>query len=62
MSSAFFASHGITVKRVLTDNGSCYKSKLFTRTLTTAAITHKRIRPYRPQTNCEDREAFFQPV
>ncbi|WP_405526455.1 IS481 family transposase [Streptomyces avidinii] len=49
--NAFFAAHGITVERVLTDNGSCYKSKLFTRTLTAAGITHKRIRPYRPQTN-----------
>ncbi|MGW7451847.1 IS481 family transposase [Streptomyces sp. NPDC054787] len=48
---AFFAGHGITVERVLTDNGSCYKSKLFTRTLTAAGITHKKIRPYRPQTN-----------
>ncbi len=48
---AFFTGHGITVERVLTDNGSCYKSKLFTRTLTAAGITHKRIRPYRPQTN-----------
>jgi transposase InsO family protein len=49
--NAFFASHGITVERVLTDNGSCYKSKLFTRTLNDAGITHKHIRPYRPQTN-----------
>ncbi|MFI8345744.1 IS481 family transposase, partial [Streptomyces sp. NPDC085639] len=49
--NAFFAAHGITVERVLTDNGSCYKSKLFTQTLTTAGISHKRTRPYRPQTN-----------
>ncbi|MFZ3493438.1 IS481 family transposase [Streptomyces sp. 5.8] len=49
--NAFFAAHGITVERVLTDNGSCYKSKLFTQTLTEAGITHKRTRPYRPQTN-----------
>ncbi|QDY79758.1 IS481 family transposase [Streptomyces qinzhouensis] len=49
--NAFFAAHGITVERVLTDNGSCYKAKLFTRTLATAGITHKKIRPYRPQTN-----------
>ncbi|WP_412076035.1 IS481 family transposase [Streptomyces xanthophaeus] len=48
---AFFAAHGITVEGVLTDNGSCYKSKLFTRTLTAAGIAHKKIRPYRPQTN-----------
>ncbi|MCX5299539.1 IS481 family transposase [Streptomyces sp. NBC_00193] len=49
--NAFFAAHGITVERVLTDNGACYKSKLFTRTLTAAGIAHKRTRPYRPQTN-----------
>jgi transposase InsO family protein len=48
---AFFQAHGITVQRVLTDNGSCYKSKLFTQALAAAGITHKRIRPYRPQTN-----------
>jgi transposase InsO family protein len=48
---AFFAGHGVTVQRVLTDNGSCYKSRLFARTLAASAITHKRTRPYRPQTN-----------
>jgi transposase InsO family protein len=47
----FFAAHGITVKRVLTDNGSCYRSKLWAKTLLSAKITHKRTRPYRPQTN-----------
>lgn len=36
---------------MLTDNGACYKSKLFTQTLTAADITHKKIRPCRPQTN-----------
>ncbi|MFI8266777.1 IS481 family transposase [Streptomyces sp. NPDC085665] len=49
--NAFFAGHGITVERVLTDNGSCYKSKLFTRALAATGITHKKTRPYRPQTN-----------
>ncbi|SEO90799.1 Integrase core domain-containing protein [Actinacidiphila rubida] len=48
---AFFTALGITVERVLTDNGSCYKSKLFTRALTAAGIAHQHIRPYRPQTN-----------
>ncbi|MFI1761914.1 IS481 family transposase [Streptomyces sp. NPDC020800] len=48
---AFFTAHGITVERVLTDNGSCYKSRLFTQTLAAAGIAHKKIRPYRPQTN-----------
>ena len=47
----FFAAHGIVVKGVLTDNGSCYRSKLWAKTLTAARITHKRTRPYRPQTN-----------
>ncbi|GGR70176.1 hypothetical protein GCM10010282_73350 [Streptomyces roseolus] len=49
--NAFFQAHGITVERVLTDNGTCYKSELFTQTLTAAGIAHKKIRPYRPQTN-----------
>jgi transposase InsO family protein len=48
---AFFAAAGITVHRVLTDNGACYKSFLWRDTLTAAGITHKRTRPYRPQTN-----------
>ncbi|MTD55506.1 IS481 family transposase [Amycolatopsis pithecellobii] len=47
----FFAANEITVQRVLTDNDSCYKSRLWRDTLTTASITHKRTRPYRPQTN-----------
>ncbi|MFF3115472.1 IS481 family transposase [Kitasatospora sp. NPDC057904] len=49
--NAFFAAYGINVERVLTDNGSCYKSKLFAQTLSDAGIIHKRTRPYRPQTN-----------
>ena len=48
---AFFAAAGITVERVLTDNGSCYKSHLWRDALAAAGITHKRTRPYRPQTN-----------
>ncbi|WBP90699.1 IS481 family transposase [Kitasatospora cathayae] len=47
----FFASLGITVERVLTDNGSCYKSHLWRDTLRASGIAHKRTRPYRPQTN-----------
>ncbi len=48
---AFYASHGIEVERVLTDNGSCYRSEEFARTLADAGIAHRRTRPYRPQTN-----------
>ena len=48
---AFFAAHGITVQRVLTDNGACYRSRQWRQHLTDAGISHKRTRPYRPQTN-----------
>jgi transposase InsO family protein len=48
---AFFTEHGITVHRVLTDNGSAYRSHLWRDTLHANGITHKRTRPYRPQTN-----------
>jgi transposase InsO family protein len=39
------------VREVLTDNGSCYRSKLWATTLTSAGIKHRRTRPRRPQTN-----------
>ena len=48
--AAWFASAGITIQRVLTDNGSCYRSRAFAEALG-PAIKHKRTRPYRPQTN-----------
>ena len=47
----FFADRGITVERVLTDNGSCYRSRIFAATLAEAGVSHRRTRPYRPQTN-----------
>jgi transposase InsO family protein len=47
----FYAEHGISVERVLTDNGSCYRSREFARTLAEAGVAHRRTRPYRPQTN-----------
>ncbi|MDX2939609.1 IS481 family transposase [Streptomyces ipomoeae] len=48
---AFFTQAGITVERVLTDNGSCCKSHLWRDALAAAGITHKPPRAYRPQTN-----------
>jgi len=48
--SAYFARCGITVERVLSDNGSCYRSNAFAAALGDK-IKHKRTRPYRPQTN-----------
>ena len=47
--AGFFASHGIAIERVLTDNGSCYRSREFAAGL--GAIVHSRTRPYRPATN-----------
>jgi transposase InsO family protein len=47
----WFAEHGVTVERVLSDNGSCYRSYAWLETCATLGITPKRTRPYRPQTN-----------
>jgi transposase InsO family protein len=48
---AWFAERGVTVERVLSDNGSCYRSYAWRDACTTLGIEHKRTRPYRPQTN-----------
>jgi transposase InsO family protein len=48
---SWFADRGVLVERVLSDNGSCYRSHLWRDTCAELAITHKRTRPYRPQTN-----------
>ena len=49
--TAWFAARGVKIERVLSDNGSCYKSKLWKQTCTDLGITVKKTRPYRPQTN-----------
>jgi Integrase core domain/leucine-zipper of insertion element IS481 len=48
---AWFADRDVTVHRVLSDNGSAYRSHLWRDTCTELGITPKRTRPYRPQTN-----------
>ena len=48
---AFFNRHGITVERVITDNGSPYKSRIHALACHALGIRHLRTRPYRPQTN-----------
>jgi len=48
---AFYRRHGITVERVLTDNGSAYVSAAHARACRRLGIRHLRTRPYRPQTN-----------
>jgi transposase len=53
--NTWFNQRGIQVQKVLTDNGSCYRSHVFRDAL--GDIEHRRTRPYRPQTNgkvCED--------
>jgi len=47
----FFASYGITVERVMTDNGKCYISRAFGAELVAAAIAHTRTKAYCPRTN-----------
>jgi transposase InsO family protein len=42
---------GVTVERVLTDNGNGYRSGVFRQVVTGAGVAHKRTRPYRPQSN-----------
>ena len=48
---AWFTDHGVSVERVLSDNGSAYRSHAWREACTELAITPKRTRPYRPQTN-----------
>ncbi len=45
----WFTAAGITVKAVMTDNGSCYRSTTFQEAL--GPLKHRRTKPYRPQTN-----------
>jgi len=47
----WFDARGVTVERVLSDNGGTYRSHLWRDTCADLGITHKRTRPYRPQTN-----------
>lgn len=49
--TAWFAARGVKVERVLSDNGSCYKSNLWKQACQELGITVKKTRPYRPQTN-----------
>ncbi len=48
---AYYKSLGVTVTRVMTDNGSCYRSHAFRDALAALGIKHLRTKPYTPQTN-----------
>jgi transposase InsO family protein len=56
---SFYAFYGITIKRLLTDNGPAYKSHAFANACTKLGISHKRTKAYRPQTNGKA-ERFIQ--
>jgi transposase InsO family protein len=56
---AWFAERGVEVERVMTDNGSAYRSVIHARTCRELGIRHLRTRPYRPQTNGKA-ERFIQ--
>ena len=56
---AYYKSLGVSVKRVMTDNGSCYTSKAFARACKRLKIKHIRTKPYTPKTNGKA-ERFIQ--
>jgi transposase InsO family protein len=56
---AFFQAHGVSVERVMTDNGSAYRSHLFKSCVAEAGLRHIRTRPYTPRTNGKA-ERFIQ--
>lgn len=54
-----FEGLGITVRRLLTDNGGCYKGKDFKKACNAAGVKHRFTRPYTPRTNGKA-ERFIQ--
>jgi transposase InsO family protein len=56
---AHYAALGVKIKRLLTDNGPAYRSRLFAQTCQAMGIKHTFTRPYRPQTNGKA-ERFIQ--
>jgi transposase InsO family protein len=56
---AYYESLGVKVERVMTDNGSCYKSFAFRRACKRLGLRHIRTKPYTPRTNGKA-ERFIQ--
>ena len=56
---AYFAGLGVSIKRVLTDTGSAFRSRDFANSCKALGIQHKFTRAYRPQTNGKA-ERFIQ--
>jgi transposase InsO family protein len=55
----FFATHGIAIRALLTDNGSSYRSQQFRHACSMMNLKHRRTRPYTPRTNGKA-ERFIQ--
>jgi transposase InsO family protein len=58
---AWFARHSVTIERIMTDNGSAYRSHDFRAACARAGVRHLRTRPYTPRTNGKA-ERFLQTV
>jgi len=56
---AYYKSLGVTVSRVMSDNGACYKSHVFRDTCAELGLKHIRTKPYTPKTNGKA-ERFIQ--
>jgi transposase InsO family protein len=56
---AWYERHGIKIERLMTDNGSCYRSKAFNRLCKALSIRHIYTKPYTPKTNGKA-ERFIQ--
>jgi transposase InsO family protein len=48
---AYYARLGVAIERVMTDNGSCYRSIAFRKACKSLGLRHIRTRPYTPRTN-----------
>jgi transposase InsO family protein len=59
MARAYYGRYAIAIRRVLTDNGSCYRHALFGHTLLHQHVKHRFTRPYTPRTNGKA-ERFIQ--
>jgi transposase InsO family protein len=56
---AWFRGHGVRVERVMTDNGTNYRSNVFRAALARMRMRHSRTKPYTPRTNGKA-ERFIQ--
>jgi transposase InsO family protein len=56
---AYYAGLGVSIKRLLTDNGAAFRSREFAAACNALGVQHKFTRPYRPQTNGKA-ERFIQ--